>query len=83
MPVEQFDILNAIDTRASRNYRCSTADEIADELRAATSEVVPEIAHMLQAGHVRVVREKEGDPCFALTEAGTIAVTDGLNEASK
>jgi len=79
MAVQELDILNAIETRVARGYRCSTLDEVSDELMAQAGEVAPELAHAAKIGLVRVAREKDGDPCFALTEAGTATLVDGLN----
>ncbi len=81
MTVQEFDILNAIEIREDRGYRCSTLDEISDELMVHAGEVAPELAHAVKIGLVRVAREEKDDPCFALTEAGKTKLVEGLNSA--
>jgi hypothetical protein len=81
MTVQELDILNAIEMRGDRGYRCSTLDEISDELMAHAGEVAPELAHTVEIDLVRVASKKDGEPCFALTETGTATLVDGLNSA--
>jgi hypothetical protein len=44
MSVQELDILNAIETRGQRGYRCSILDEISEELGTPVGDVTPELA---------------------------------------